>query len=108
MYDPDKFEKIVMNLLSNAFKYTPVNETIQLVFKVDEPAGAIRLWVNDTGPGIPPELQPNIFDRFYRLRTDRNVRIPGSGIGLSLVKELVEIVQRVGPGCQRRETRFEF
>ncbi len=89
MYDPDKFEKIVMNLLSNAFKYTPVNETIQLVFKVDEPAGAIRLWVNDTGPGIPPELQPNIFDRFYRLRTDRNVRIPGSGIGLSLVKELV-------------------
>jgi len=92
-YDADKLEKIVVNLLSNAFKFTPKNETIELIIQVDSSKDQIRLLVNDSGPGIPSEMQQNIFDRFYRLRDEKHSRIPGSGIGLSLVKELVRLHQ---------------
>ncbi len=90
-YDADKLEKIVVNLLSNAFKYTPENEQVELIAQIDHPGDKLQLWVNDSGPGIPQEMQQNIFDRFYRLRNEKFNRIPGSGIGLSLVKELVNL-----------------
>jgi len=92
-YDADKLEKIVVNLLSNAFKFTPENEKVELIAKVDPPNDKLQLWVNDSGPGIPEEMQQNIFDRFYRLRSEKFNRIPGSGIGLSLVKELINLHQ---------------
>jgi len=92
-YDADKLEKIVVNLLSNAFKFTPENEKVELIVKVDPPNDTLQLWVNDSGPGIPEEMQQNIFDRFYRLRSEKFNRIPGSGIGLSLVKELINLHQ---------------
>lgn len=92
-YDADKLEKIVVNLLSNAFKFTPENEKVELIAKVDSPNDKLQLWVNDSGPGIPEEMQQNIFDRFYRLRNEKFNRIPGSGIGLSLVKELINLHQ---------------
>lgn len=90
-YDADKLEKIVVNLLSNAFKYTPENEKVELIAKFDASSEMLQLWVNDSGPGIPQEMQQHIFDRFYRLKSDKSARIPGSGIGLSLVKELVKL-----------------
>lgn len=90
-YDADKLEKIVVNLLSNAFKYTPENEWIKLIAQIDPPFERLELRVSDSGPGIPAEMQQNIFDRFYRLRNEKLNRIPGSGIGLSLVKELVNL-----------------
>ncbi|MFY9153563.1 MAG: response regulator [Prolixibacteraceae bacterium] len=90
-YDADKLEKIVVNLLSNAFKYTPENEKVELIVQIEQPNDKLQLWVNDSGPGIPKEMQQNIFDRFYRLRNEKATRIPGSGIGLSLVKELVSL-----------------
>jgi signal transduction histidine kinase/DNA-binding response OmpR family regulator/ligand-binding sensor domain-containing protein len=92
-YDADKLEKIVVNLLSNAFKYTPENEKVELMVQVDPSESKLQLWVNDSGPGIPQDMQQNIFDRFYRLRGEKFTRIPGSGIGLSLVKELVNLHQ---------------
>ncbi len=92
-YDADKLEKIVVNLLSNAFKYTPENENVELVAQIEPPFTQLQLWVNDSGPGIPEEMQQNIFDRFYRLRSEKSTKIPGSGIGLSLVKELVNLHQ---------------
>lgn len=92
-YDADKLEKIVVNLLSNAFKYTPENEKIELIAKIETPGDKLQLWVNDSGPGIPKDMQQNIFDRFYRLKNEKFTRIPGSGIGLSLVKELVSLHQ---------------
>ena len=92
-YDADKLEKIVVNLLSNAFKFTPENEKVELIVQVDPPNDKLQLWVNDSGPGIPEEMQQNIFDRFYRLRNEKFNRIPGSGIGLSLVKELINLHQ---------------
>ena len=90
-YDADKLEKIVVNLLSNAFKYTPENERVDLIARFDALSDRLQLWVNDSGPGIPREMQQHIFDRFYRLKSDKATRIPGSGIGLSLVKELVKL-----------------
>jgi len=92
-YDADKLEKIVVNLLSNAFKFTPENEKVELIAQINESSDQLQLWVTDSGPGIPEELQQNIFDRFYRLRNEKLNRIPGSGIGLSLVKELVNLYQ---------------
>lgn len=92
-YDADKLEKIVVNLLSNAFKYTPENEKVELTARVDQPNDKLQIWVSDSGPGIPKDMQQNIFDRFYRLKNEKFSRIPGSGIGLSLVKELVTLYQ---------------
>jgi signal transduction histidine kinase/DNA-binding response OmpR family regulator/ligand-binding sensor domain-containing protein len=92
-YDADKLEKIVVNLLSNAFKFTPENEKVKLIAQINDLSDELQLWVTDSGPGIPQELQQNIFDRFYRLRSEKFNRIPGSGIGLSLVKELVNLYQ---------------
>jgi len=92
-YDADKLEKIVVNLLSNAFKFTPENEKVELIAKIDPQNERLQLWVNDSGPGIPKEMQQNVFDRFYRLRSEKFNRIPGSGIGLSLVKELINLHQ---------------
>ena len=92
-YDADKLEKIVVNLLSNAFKFTPENEKVELIVQIDPPNDKLQVWVNDSGPGIPEEMQQNIFDRFYRLRSEKFNRIPGSGIGLSLVKELINLHQ---------------
>lgn len=92
-YDADKLEKIVVNLLSNAFKFTPENEKVEMTAQINASSDQLQLWVTDSGPGIPQELQQNIFDRFYRLRNEKLNRIPGSGIGLSLVKELVSLYQ---------------
>ena len=92
-YDADKLEKIVVNLLSNAFKFTPENEKVELTAQINASSDQLQLWVIDSGPGIPEELQQNIFDRFYRLRNEKLNRIPGSGIGLSLVKELINLYE---------------
>ncbi len=92
-YDADKLEKIVVNLLSNAFKFTPENEKVELIAQIDQSNDKLQLWINDSGSGIPQEMQQNIFDRFYRLRSEKINRIPGSGIGLSLVKELINLHQ---------------
>ena len=92
-YDADKLEKIIVNLLSNAFKYTPENEKVELTVRIDPPNDKLLVWVSDSGPGIPKDMQQNIFDRFYRLKNEKSGKIPGSGIGLSLVKELVTLHQ---------------
>jgi DNA-binding response OmpR family regulator len=92
-YDADKLEKIVANLLSNAFKYTPENESVELKAEISSDNNLLKIWVTDSGPGIPEDMQENIFDRFFRLRGEKLNRIPGSGIGLSLVKELIRLLQ---------------
>ncbi len=90
-YDSDKLEKIIVNLLSNAFKYTPENGLVELQVQWNSELEQLTIIVSDNGPGIPAEMQKNIFDRFYRLRNNQLNKIPGSGIGLSLVKEFVSL-----------------
>ncbi|ASB48740.1 hybrid sensor histidine kinase/response regulator transcription factor [Alkalitalea saponilacus] len=93
-FDPEKVENILYNLLSNAFKYTPHKGKIELivaeetVMKDDKPFNSLSIEVNDTGKGIGENEIEKIFNRFYRGEND--ARTKGSGIGLSLTKELVE------------------
>lgn len=86
--DADKFEKIVFNLLSNAFKYTPNGKMIKIFIHEDE--NTVSIGVQDQGIGIAENKKKSIFVRFENL-VDRNLFNPSTGIGLSLVKELVEM-----------------
>ena len=86
--DADKYEKIIFNLLSNAFKYTPNGKMIKLFIHEDEET--VSIGVQDQGIGIAENKKKSIFVRFENL-VDRNLFNPSTGIGLSLVKELVEM-----------------
>lgn len=91
-FDRDKFEKIINNLLSNAFKFTPENGEIEVevIIEEKENGGEIKIQVSDTGKGIPEEHLPRIFERFYQVEDSEN-KVNGFGIGLALVKELVTL-----------------
>jgi PAS domain S-box-containing protein len=86
--DRDMWEKVVLNLLSNAFKYTLQGE---IEVRLREVAGHAVLSVRDTGIGIPPEALPKLFERFYRVEGAEGRTHEGSGIGLALVHELVKL-----------------
>lgn len=86
--DRDKVEKIVFNLISNAFKYTPDHKSITVRTSVE--AGRLIVSVTDEGIGIDPQKQRTLFQRFETL-VHSNILQPSSGIGLSLVKELIEL-----------------
>ena len=91
--DVDKFEKIVFNLLSNAFKYTPNGKMITVLVREDEET--VSVGVEDQGIGIADNKKKSLFVRFENL-VDRNLFNQSStGIGLSLVKELVEMHKAV-------------
>ena len=84
--DRDMWEKIVLNLLSNAFKFTLEGE---IEVRVRQDGDAAVLTIRDTGTGIPEEELPRIFQRFHRVRGTRSRTHEGTGIGLALVQELV-------------------
>ena len=86
--DRDMWEKVVLNLLSNAFKFTFHGE---IVVELREADGQARLTVRDTGTGIPQAELPKLFDRFHRVESARGRSFEGSGIGLALVQELVKL-----------------
>lgn len=91
---PEEIEEVILNLLDNAIKYTPAGGRITLTASVED---RLIIRVADTGSGIPPEELPYIFDRFYRVDKARS-RVhglqngigSGAGLGLSIVKQLVE------------------
>lgn len=85
-FDRDKLEKIITNLLGNAFKYTPEKGTVSLIAEIDE--RRLRLSVEDSGPGISKKELDKVFDRFYQAEGNED---KGSGIGLALVKELADL-----------------
>lgn len=87
--DPDRIERIIMNLLSNAVKYTPAGGNIKVT--VFDGEDNIEISVKDTGIGISKDKQRNIFDRFIQAHRSLAIENAGSGIGLALVKSLVEM-----------------
>lgn len=88
--DPLRTEQVVANLLANALRHTPPGGRVTLSAR-RLPRGEVRFEVRDEGEGVAPEHLPRIFDRFYRAdRSRRHAEGDGSGIGLTLVKELVE------------------
>lgn len=96
-FDKDKLEKIVSNLLSNAFKFTPEEGTINVQVSLpkgnasEEPADWIEIVVQDSGIGIPAERVSRIFDRFYQVDGSHTREREGTGIGLALTKELIAL-----------------
>lgn len=91
-FDPDKIDLIFYNLLSNAFKFTENGEVSLRISRVDKDGSAfVKLSVQDTGIGIVEEQIPLVFDRFYQSESARWLKNKGTGIGLALVKELVEL-----------------
>ncbi len=84
--DPDKISWILNNLLTNAIKFSPLQDTILL--QVLQTPNAIEFSVKDHGPGIEPSLQTRIFERFYQVPGQSSQK--GSGIGLAICKEMVE------------------
>jgi PAS domain S-box-containing protein len=87
--DRDMWEKIVLNLISNAFKYTLHGSvTVRLSDRNDQ---EVELQVIDTGVGIPEEAMSKLFERFYRIENQQGRTLEGTGIGLALVQELVRL-----------------
>ena len=85
--DPDRLEQALQNLVANALRHTPDAGTIAV--SADTKADGLHFVVRDTGPGIPPEHLPLIFDRFYKADASRRATT-GSGLGLSIVKAIIE------------------
>jgi signal transduction histidine kinase/DNA-binding response OmpR family regulator len=101
-FDREKLEKAILNLLSNALKFTPPGGTIsvtlsvygsngELSLAIPDNGGHVDIVVVDTGKGIPPQQLTHIFDRFYQADATIEHHRKGSGIGLSLVKEVVNL-----------------
>jgi signal transduction histidine kinase/ligand-binding sensor domain-containing protein/DNA-binding response OmpR family regulator len=88
-FDADKMDKIILNLLSNAFKYTPYGGDITVHLDLDNDKSQFIVKVTDSGIGIPEELYEKVFESFYQI--DETGRKNSSGIGLALVKELVTL-----------------
>lgn len=86
--DEDRLEQIMFNLLDNALRYTPAGGEVRIV--VEKEGDWAKIFVNDTGIGIPEEHLDHVFDRFYRVDESRARQDGGSGIGLTIVKRLVE------------------
>jgi CheY-like chemotaxis protein len=87
--DPDRLQQVVWNLLTNAIKFTPMGGRVDIRLERAE-AGA-RLTVRDTGKGIRPELLPFVFDRFRQGETATGRQHGGLGLGLAIVRHIVEL-----------------
>jgi signal transduction histidine kinase/CheY-like chemotaxis protein len=87
--DPDRLQQIVWNLLSNAVKFTPRGGRVQI--RVERVNSHVEIVVTDTGKGITPDVLPHVFDRFRQADSSSQRAHGGLGIGLALVKSLVEL-----------------
>ncbi|HWI63004.1 MAG TPA: ATP-binding protein [Symbiobacteriaceae bacterium] len=88
--DPDRIRQVLLNLIANALQYTQQGGKVTVEAGLLS-ASTVRIRVTDTGPGIPPEDLPHIFDRFYRADRSRSRATGGSGLGLAIVRSLVEL-----------------
>ncbi|MCA1560332.1 MAG: HAMP domain-containing histidine kinase [Acidobacteria bacterium] len=86
--DPDAIQQAVLNLLTNAMKYSGASRCIEL--SLAQADGAVMIAVTDHGPGIAANDQARLFERFYRAQTLQNQHIPGTGLGLTIVQHIAE------------------
>jgi signal transduction histidine kinase len=87
--DRDRLEQAVQNLAANGIRYAPTGSTIRLAARRED-AGHVAISIEDEGEGIPEEHLPHVFDRFYKADASRAGVSGGSGLGLSIVKAIVE------------------
>ncbi|MCG8507863.1 MAG: HAMP domain-containing histidine kinase, partial [Rhodospirillales bacterium] len=102
--DIDKLKLALHNVVGNAVKYTPARGSVSV--SVEEDQDTLVVEVRDTGPGIPLEEQEHIFEKFYRTAASRENDVQGSGLGLTLARELIRlhggdiiVSSRPGEGC---------
>src|SRR5579862_3126215 len=88
MGDKERLKQALVNLLDNAIKYTPADGSVRVSVGVE--TDAIRIFVTDTGIGIPEEHLSRIFERFYRVDKVRSREVGGTGLGLAIVKHIIE------------------
>ncbi|NJL24377.1 MAG: GHKL domain-containing protein [Calothrix sp. SM1_5_4] len=86
--DPQRLEQVLRNLMENAVRYVPEGRNIEIRWTESGP-DKVTLHVKDDGPGIAPEHQARLFERFYRVDESRSRDAGGTGIGLSLVKHIM-------------------
>ncbi len=86
--DHDKLEEVFINLVGNAVKYSPGGGEIEVSAVVE--GDVVRFAVSDQGLGIPEEQLPQMFDKFKRVRGEDRLRVPGTGLGLYLCKQMIE------------------
>ncbi|MBN2137288.1 MAG: PAS domain-containing protein [Sedimentisphaerales bacterium] len=91
LVDKDMISQVIVNLLSNAVKYTPSGGTVTIKTDVDEIERLAKVTVTDTGVGIPEDEVEHVFEKFYRVKAN-NKQAKGTGLGLNLVKQIVEKV----------------
>ncbi|HRH75376.1 MAG TPA: ATP-binding protein, partial [Zoogloea sp.] len=103
--DPTRVAQILNNLLNNAVKFT---ETGSVTVKVGQDEGKLRITVADTGCGIEPGMQPHVFERFRQVDGFLTRRHQGTGLGLALVKELVELMGGEVTLCSQPGQGSEF
>ncbi len=106
--DRKALEQVLENLLTNAIRYSDEGSTITI--EVEEHPDAIEIAVEDTGIGIPEEALDRIFERFYRVDASRSRAIGSTGLGLSIVRHLVQAHGRHDPGREPagQGSRFRF
>jgi signal transduction histidine kinase/ActR/RegA family two-component response regulator len=104
--DPDRLQQVVWNLLSNALKFTDAGGTVDV--RLDVQGNGARISVSDNGQGISPEFLPSVFERFRQNDASSTRRHGGLGLGLALVRELVELhggsVRAASPGINKGST----
>ena len=105
--NPDHIAQVLLNLFQNAARYTPEGGSVSIRAEVDD--GSVVVSVTNSGEGIPAADLPHVFERFYRVEKSRDRSRGGAGIGLALVKQLVEATGgRVGVESDHGVTRFWF
>jgi two-component system sensor histidine kinase BaeS len=105
--DPDRLAQVLANLLSNAVRYTPAGGTVTV--RAERRPGDVLVSIANTGEGIPPDDLARVFERFHRVEKSRDRARGGAGIGLAIVKQLVEQGGgRVGAESTDGLTRFWF
>ena len=86
--DATQLDRVIINLLTNAIKFTPDGGRVSLSAERED--GAVFIRVQDTGIGIPFEEQPRVFERFFRSSSARELAVPGTGLGLSITKKVID------------------
>jgi PAS domain S-box-containing protein len=91
--DPGLIGQVISILLTNAMTYTPAGGqiTLRTHHKLADIVWWVGLSVSDTGPGIPPEEMPRLFERFFRGKVGRDSGVPGTGLGLAIVQEIIDL-----------------
>jgi signal transduction histidine kinase len=89
--DPERLHRVLLNLLSNAFKFTPRGGSVRVELRVGDGDGMLVVDVADSGPGVAPEHRDAVFGRFFQIEGGSHRRFGGTGIGLSIARDVVDL-----------------